>query len=275
MRVQLHLIILMLGCLFPQVGECANIIWVADTFDESGDGIQDDQTWVDILEEEGHTVTYTKANSQGDGYWRTLDDAKIAALNTADLVIVSRCSASGAYSNDNESRQWNSVKTPLILLNAYFSRRSKWAWIDTLTPRVGGPGYRDKYTPALCAVVADHPIFKDLPLNEKKQVTVFDPSVGSGAVSFNELINVGNGTLIAKASDKKATFIAEWKAGKEFYTGSGQTPAGHRMLFAAGAMELPQNGCGRGEYNLNSHGKKIYFNIIEYMLDLKGDGSSP
>jgi hypothetical protein len=49
MRTQLHLMILMLGCLFPQAGECANIIWVADMFDESGDGIQDDQTWVDIL----------------------------------------------------------------------------------------------------------------------------------------------------------------------------------------------------------------------------------
>lgn len=275
MRTQLHLITLMLGCLFQQVGESSNIIWVADMFDQSGDGIQDDQTWVDILKAEGHTVAFPKANSQKDGYWRTLDDTKIAALNAADLVIVSRCSSSNFYSNDNEPHQWNSVKTPLILLNAHFSRSSRWAWLDTLTPIVGGQGYRDKYTPALCAVIPDHPIFKDVPLNEKKQVTVFDPSVGSGAVSFNDLTDCGNGALIAKASDKDSTFIGEWKAGEEFYAGSGQIPAGRRMLFAAGAMELPKKRCGRGEYNLNSHGKKIFLNVIEYMLCLKGNGSNP
>jgi hypothetical protein len=92
-------------------GESAgNIIWVTDGYDDNGDGAADDLEWVDVLEAEGYSVDY-QINALGDGYWRTLDDDKIAALNAADLIIVSRNSNSGDYNNDDEVAQWNAITT--------------------------------------------------------------------------------------------------------------------------------------------------------------------
>ena len=105
----------------------ANIIWVSDHYDENPDPGPDDQGFVDLLEAAGYTVDNTK-NAPGDGYWRTLDDDKIAALNAADLVIISRNSDSGNYNNGDEGTQWNSVKTPLIVMSSWFTRNSRWKW---------------------------------------------------------------------------------------------------------------------------------------------------
>jgi len=74
---------LVLGfCLSPAL-QAANIVWVSETVDVDADGVQDDQGFVDWLVAEGHDV-----DVQLD-IWKTLDDAKIAALNAADLVIIS------------------------------------------------------------------------------------------------------------------------------------------------------------------------------------------
>ena len=96
--------VLALGYVLLPAVEGANIIWVSDAFDQSGDGTPDDQGWVDMLETHGYNIDYTKGNSPRNGYWRTLDDGKIAALNAADLVIVSRCTTSGYYDDDDDHR---------------------------------------------------------------------------------------------------------------------------------------------------------------------------
>ena len=67
------------------------------------------------------------------------------------------------------------------------------------------------------------------------------------------IIDVGNGTLIATPVDQERTIIAEWEAGVEFYSGSGLTTAGRRMLLFMGTREGV--GFGRGEYNLNEIGR--------------------
>ena len=117
MGKRLLLLTVILSCAVSSAGEAANIIWVSDGFDESGDGTPDDQLWVDMLRAEGHTVTSPKAASRGVGYWQTLDNEKIAALDAADLIVVGRCTASPRYNDEGEPTQWNSLKTPLILLN--------------------------------------------------------------------------------------------------------------------------------------------------------------
>jgi len=249
--------------------KAGNIIWVSDVVDQSGDGKPDDQAWVDMLKARGYTVDYTKGAAPKEGYWRTLDNDKVAALNAADLIIVSRCIGPiPPYVKDGESTKWNSVKTPMILMHTYFARRRCWSWLDTHTPAIGGlwgpPGRSDVST--LLALVPNHPIFKDVQLDSKNQVKIFDQTVGSGKVSFNAIADVGNGTLIAKPSDQDWTFIAEWEPGSEFYPGAGQTPGGRRMIFAAGTIEWAAGGCGRGEYNLNAQGEKLFINMIEYML---------
>ena len=249
--------------------KAANIIWVSDAFDESGDGKPDDQAWVDMLKERGYTLDYAKVASPSKGYWRTLDDDKVAALNAADLIIVSRCTGSRFYVNDDEPKKWNSVKTPMILFCASFTRKQCWSWLDTRSPTAvlwpgRPPSHSDVST--LLALVPHHPIFKDVQLDSKHQVKIFDQTAGSGKVSFNPIADVGNGTLIAKPANQDWTFIAEWEPGSEFYPGAGQTPAGRRMIFAAGTIQWATGGCGRGEYNLNAQGEKLFINIIEYML---------
>jgi len=249
-------------------GKSGNIIWVSDAVDVTGDGIPDDQAWVDMLKARGYTVDYTKGAAPKEGYWRTLDNDKITALNAADLIIVSRCIGPvPPYVRDGESTKWNSVKTPMILMHTYFARRRSWSWLDTHTPAIGvggPPGRSDVST--LLALVPHHPIFKDVQLDSENHVKIFDQTVGSGKVSFNAISDVGNGTLIAKPTNQDWTFIAEWEPGSEFYPGAGQTPGGRRMLFAAGTIEWAAGGCGRAEYNLNKQGEKLFINMIEYMI---------
>jgi hypothetical protein len=71
-----------------------NIILVSGNHDYDADGVVDDFMLRDILVAKGHTVDYQPGN------WTELDDAKIAALNAVDLVIISRTTSSGDYSND-------------------------------------------------------------------------------------------------------------------------------------------------------------------------------
>jgi len=259
----IFLVVLLLAfCLVCPVN-AANIIWVSDAYDERVDSIPDDQGWVDLLVAQGYNVDYTKGASLGNGYWRTLDAAKLARLDAADLIIVSRSTDSGSYDDGAEITQWNSIKTPLILLNVYIARGGaggspRWLWVNSES--LAGDGG----TPTLEALDPHHPIFKGVALDAKNRVDIYDQTVGTGTVSFFNFANMGNGTRIAKPATQDWTMIAEWPAGVVFYPGSTQTPADRRMLFCAGTREGV--GFGRGEYNLNAEGVKLFLNIVEYML---------
>ena len=258
-------------CLVSSVN-AANIIWVSDGYDELVDGLPDDHGWVDFLEAQGYTVDHTEGASFGNGYWRSLDADKIAALNAADLVIISRCSDSGNYASDaTEIEQWNSITTPLILTNVYIIRSNRWLWVDNES--LAGDGG----TPTLQAVDASHPIFYGIALDTKNQVDIFDQTVGTGTSSFYNSLDVGNGTLLASPVDQEQTMIAEWETGVEFHDGGGQFAAGRRLLLCMGTREGV--GYGRGEYNLNAEGEKLFLNAIEYMLGtlqrLKASGPIP
>jgi hypothetical protein len=257
-RKLLYFVLVLVFCLASSM-PAANIVWVSDHYDELADQIQDDIAWVEMLEANGYTVDNTPGAAFGNGYWRTLDADKIAALNAADLVIISRNSNSGDFASDaTETEQWNSITTPLILLSPYFSRSSRWLWVDN-TGLAGDGG-----TPKIEAVDPAHPIFYGMQLDTKNQVEIYDQLVGTGTVSFYNSVDVGNGTLIGTVADQDWTSIAEWKAGVEFHDGSGQIAAGRRMLLCIGTREGV--GYGRGEYNLNAEGEKLFLNAIEYML---------
>ena len=270
-RRLIYFVLVLAFCLTSSV-EAANIIWVSDGYDELVDNMPDDHGWVDFLEAQGYTVDYTEGASFGNGYWRTLDADKIAALNAADLVILSRSSNSGDYASDaTETEQWNSITTPLILINVYMVRSSRWLWVDN-TSLAGDGG-----TPTLQAVDPAHPIFYGMALDTKNQVDIFDQTVGTGTSSFYNSLDVGNGTLIATPVDREETVIAEWEAGVEFHDGGGQFAGGRRLLLCMGTREGV--GYGRGEYNLNTEGEKLYLNAIDYMLGtlqrLKASGAVP
>jgi len=223
----------------------ANIIWVSGTYDDNGDGAPDDEAWVDMLEALGHTVDYNGT------YWRTLDDDKIAALNAADLVIISRNSNSGDYDDGDEPTQWNSVTTPILNCAAHLIRSSRWRWLDTTTL----PNLSDAVADILAP---DHPIFAGV----ASPVQVMDGAVGPS--TFPDVADVGNGTLLAQTTDG-LPWIVVWEPGVEFYPGSGEIAGGPRMIFPAGTQESG-GVIGRGEYNLTPEGEIIFLNAVNEML---------
>jgi hypothetical protein len=254
----IYLVVALGLCLAP-AAQAAKIIWVSDRYDEKVDGVPDDAAGPDFLTSQGYTVDYRAGASNGDGYWRMLDAAKIAELNAADLIIVSRCTDSGSYASDaTEVAQWNGIKAPLILMSPYFSRSSRWIWYNNDTLREDGG------TPTLRALDPHHPLFKGVGLDAQNQVDIYDQSIGSGTVSFYGLLDNGNGALIARTAVGDYSMMVEWQPGKPFYAGGAQTPAGRRMLFCGGTRE--GGGQGRGEFNLNDEGKKLLVNAIEYMI---------
>jgi len=247
MSKKLIFLVLVLGFCMVSSVQAANIIWVSGFFDDNGDGEPDDQAWVDMLEARGYTVDYTPG-------WEDLDDDKIAALNAADLIIISRCSNSGDYDDDaTEISQWNSITTPIIQSSTHLIRNSRWLWFDTAT------------LPTLSDVVVDisvpsHPIFAGV--SSPAQIT--DGVVGPSSFVDITGIGAGNGTLLAKVTDAETAWIVEWEEGVEYYPGSGQIAGGARMFFAAGTQE--GDGVGRGEYNLTPDGEKVFFNAVRYMI---------
>ena len=115
-------LLFMLAFCLVSSAHAATIIWVSDSYDDNVDGEPDDQPWIDMLEANGYTVDLSFRNQEG----RTLDDNKIAALNAADLIIISRNSDSGNYASDaTEVTQWNSITAPLILQAMHFSRNTR------------------------------------------------------------------------------------------------------------------------------------------------------
>ena len=247
---RLVVLALTLGFCFSPVARATNVIWVSEATDITGDGVPDDFAWIPWLQGLGYTVDVQR------GYWTTLNDAKIATLNAADLIIISRCTSSGNYNTDaTEIGQWSAIKTPILNLATHFVRNNRWYWFNTdvIDALVG---------PMMEVVVPSHPIFSGISLNASNQVAVVDGTTGSGQTSFIGTVDPGNGTLLAKTGTH--AWIVEWQPGKPFYASSSQTPAGKRLLFAAGTQEAAPTPIGA--LNLTDQGKKMLSNAILYML---------
>jgi hypothetical protein len=243
-------------------GAVRNIIWVSDAHQTlTGSTTPDDQGWVDLLRSEGYNVDYQPPTAPATGYWRTLDAAKLAALDAADLIIISRDTSSTNYANDaTEVTQWNSIKTPIILLQVFLTQSSRWSWLNSIST-----GQRQAYFTAK-AVDPLHPIFDGVNLDSQDRVTWLDQYIVPGYSSYINTTDAGNGLIIAVRPDNNYIVIAEWAAGIPFYAGSTQTPGGKRMLFCAGTEQTPDTGVGWGVYDLTMEGEKMFLNAVAYMI---------
>lgn len=260
MSQRIILLLAVLGfCLIP-AAQAANIVLVNEAYDTDADGVQDDQGLIDWLVAEGHDVTIEP------GSWVDLDPNKIAVLDAADLVIMSRSTNSGNYDDGDEPTLWNSVKAPLIQMSAYLVRSSRWKWVNStsITNPVGA---------AVEAVDLESPVFRfvtlepnnpDDPNDPAVLVQATDAAVGTGQTSVISTLDMGNGNLIAKAAGLDAAWIATWDADVEFYEGAGQAPAAKRMMFCAGTQEV--GATPQGAFNLTAEGEQMLHNAINYML---------
>jgi len=222
-----------------KIGSRGNIIWVSGFYDDNADGVPDDQEWVDILTAKGYNVDYTPG-------WEELDDAKIAALNAADLIIVSRNSSSGDFDDGDEVAQWNAITTPIILSSPHIARSSRWGWVDSASIVNIAPAVME---------LTDGPV-----------VSAIDETVGPS--SFIDTAP-GNGAIFARGDG--LPFIIEWEAGVEYYAGSGQTSGGPRMFFVAGTQDTAPV-IGRGEMNLTPEGLGIFLEAVDILIsDVRPD----
>ena len=212
------------------------IVLVSGNHDWDEDGVVDDFELRDLLEAEGYKVDYQPGN------WTELDDAKIAALNAADLVIISRTTASGDYNNGDEPTQWNSITSPMIVSSTHLVRNSRWKLLDT-----GG-------TPAGAPM---------MDLADGTQIQAIDETVGLCSFAEIDAANVGNGVLLASGGGWP--WIVEWEAGVEYYAGAGQTAGGPRVFFVAGTQEVA-GGSNWGEWNLTADGEAIYLDTVSRLL---------
>src|SRR5688572_19692867 len=109
----------------------ANIVWVSDAND-TGDAntfrgffpagsTYTDSGFVTLLQNAGHNVIrYNQPNAAA----QELTQEEIDALNTNDLIILTRAVASGAL-QPPQGPQWNTViTTPLIDISAFHVRMS-------------------------------------------------------------------------------------------------------------------------------------------------------
>ncbi|MCP4261496.1 MAG: LamG domain-containing protein [Planctomycetes bacterium] len=258
----------LLGVAAPRV---ANIILVTKEIDRDSDGLRDDHSLESFLISEGHHVDVRP------DYWEVLTPYKIAQLNAADLIIVSRSAWSTYYNNGNEATEWNSLTTPLLLMNSHFARNIRWKWVNSDARAPDDTSYI-----YAGAVDQHHPIFRGVPLTlydptlrggPLNAVEMVDPLVGAGFTAFIDGTDMGNGQLIAKPVGIEMGWIAEWDAGVEFYEGAEQFAGGKRMLFCAGTYydddihEVTTT--TKGELNLTAEGLQMFRNAIDYLLGLE------
>ena len=91
--------------------QAANIVWVGFA-DTTANG---DQTWIDLLEAQGHTIIT-------EGNWGEIGDAEITTMNNADLVIFStNAGFSNVFSTSaEEADRWNSIENWKKRKNRYY-----------------------------------------------------------------------------------------------------------------------------------------------------------
>jgi len=213
------------------------IVLVSGNHDWDVDGVVDDFELRDLLEAQDYKVDYQPGNCI------ELDDDKIAALNAADLVIISRTTNSGDYAaDDTEIAQWNSIAAPMIVSSTHLVRSSRWKLLDTTGTPTGAPM---------------------MDLADGTQIQAIDDTVGLSSFADIDAANVGNGVLLA--SGGSWPWIVEWEAGVEYYAGAGQAAGGPRTFFVAGTQEV-EGVSNWGEWNLTSDGEAIYLDTVSRLL---------
>lgn len=233
------------------------ISWVTDKVDP-----QDDIEWVEKLRAEGYSVTLDTSTMQG-----TLTEDQKDALNSQDVVIVSRRCGSGSY---NDPTGWNSLTVPVILQSPYLVRNSRWDWIDNADIIKFGGSSEYK-------LAGEHPIFDGVTVS-LGNAAILAPDSGNGNAVFLGTDEVGpDAQVLATNADSGWVSIVYWPTGASFYNETLQNASGHRLYFVSGTREgevidssvTPWDtlNAGQGEYNLTDDGWLAFTNAIEWLAE--------
>lgn len=221
-----------------------------------------DVKYTRLLTGAGHTVTRFVTTGTPD----------LAALNTNDLVIISRSVPSGDYQDPPETLAWNNGLTkPAIILGGYIIRNVRLGYTTGGTiPDTAGPIKLTVRDPA-------HPIFSGVSLaagsitaNNYANIVSFNDAVQRG-ISVNTDPLAGGGKVLATVAAEgdpahNGTIIAEWPTGATMATAAGDKLGGPRLVFLTGSREA--NGSTSqiaGIYDLTDDGAAMFLNAVKYM----------
>jgi regulation of enolase protein 1 (concanavalin A-like superfamily) len=263
----------------------ANIVWVSDANDPAvgffpaGSGYTD-SGFVTLLQNAGHNVIrFNQPNAQAT----VLTQEQLDALNTNDLIILSRAVASGALQPD-QGPQWNtSITTPIIDISAFHVRMSRLGWFtaneapDVAPTTLGGALTGD---PA-ADEVTDY-LFRGVLMNGTNTALPYDEWMDRGS---NPVLGVpvAGGIVHAAATyvrdDNGAAasgiFIAGFPAGTAVRAGA-DILGGYRMFFAAGSREssVAPNAIPlyTARENLSPVGESIFLRAVQVAIN---DGLAP
>ncbi len=240
------------------------IEWITDTIDYDGDGVQDDQGWIDLLTHAGYDVEVRPGRYTALGNELYYHDANDYAgeLNAVDLIIISRSANHAKYVGITA---WNGLQTPILCLNAYQVGINRFKWIDSSWVTV------DNTLSYMEVKDVNHPIFSGVTM-EEGFVDMVDPNIfgeGYPGTNFLDATDMGNATVIGTHL-LGYPWIAEWDPGVEYYDGAGQIAGGKRMVFMAGTQQ-PWDGhkYPEGALNLTEAGQQVFLNAVAYMLQFK------
>jgi hypothetical protein len=265
MKTKWILLMVMLGIMGFNSVNAQTIIWVSDAHDtDTTVAGPDDQGWVDFLASLGFTVDYQKGATAGTGYWQTLDAAKLAALEAADMIIMSRDCSSGGYATDDAERaQWGGITKPLMMMSSYGARSANSRWFNNNDTPVARVSYY-----LLKASDPANSLFDNVLLDANNSVVFYRSDISPAShVSYIPITNAGNGRVLAARPDNGYVMIAEWDPGKPFYNATPNVMVGGpRMYFNAGTQEATTAGGRWGAYNLTPAGEQIFVNALEKYL---------
>jgi hypothetical protein len=220
----------------------ADIAWITDT--------DLDTKFTDLLEDHGYSVDRYEMLMRGP-----LDPYRAGMLNKAKLIIISSATLDISY---DDPEGWNSITTPLILMNASLARSNRWDWVDSAAAMSHEP--TDLWTP-----VPEDLLFFGLSMTGGNSVNVVTGNTTFIHVNEDQFgwPNYGNPKAFRIDEATPYLWIAQWDSwwNDPFYWGTDQKPAGGRMLLSmGGGLDTLK------PFNLNASGKKLFLNAVEIML---------
>jgi hypothetical protein len=249
----------------------ANAANAAYGFNTTGEA--PDKGFTDLLRNAGHTVTRML----------TTGTPNLATLNAADLVIISRSVPSGDYQQDQETRDWNGVTAPMMILGGFVIRGGN-AGGSRLGLMAGEATIDTTGNVTLTATAPAHPIFQGITLGTgntlsyatdvnnpagtlQRGISVVPGATAAGGLTLGTTVVGGNPGLV----------IGEWQAGATTADNTTTSPAtfptpdtlgGHRMVFLAGSREhaaTPTSSEIAGIMDLTPEGRQLLLNAVNYM----------
>lgn len=269
--------------------KAANIVWVTDANDPAtgffppGSGFTD-SGFVTLLQNAGHNVIRYNPPT---AVTTLLSSDELTALNTNDLVIISRCVNSGIF-QAGQGNQWNTAITkPLMDLSAFHARNSRLGWFAA---NEGADNTPTVLSAVLTGNVGSDAVidylFSGVAMNGTNTVSPFDETADRNSTPIPSAPVVGgivyaNGTYAQENSNTTpparttGNFIAGFPASTAVRAGA-DILGGYRMFFAAGSRESAAYPAAIPQYtsreNLTATGESIFLRAVQVALN---NGAAP